>query len=196
MDTRLLQIQTASDAASRNFFFAYGANMNPVQIKKRCSSPVHVAAAFLPDHRIGFYGHSAEWNGGLETAVKAEGSQLWGVVYALSDLDWERIDLWQDARFDGTGRYFHYPVEVCDLRGNHYEARMYKMDVLGPARPPSKSYIQHILDGARENGLPPAYIDNLLAIEATPAQHAVLQRMGYDPAASAGASCASCNSAY
>lgn len=196
MGARLLQIETGSVAVEKNFFFAYGANMNPRQIKMRCSHPVRVSAAFLADYRLGFYGHSAEWDSGMETAVKDHGSRLWGVVYALSDLDWERLDLWQDARFDGTGRCFHYPVEVCDLRGCRYEARMYKLDVRSAMRAPSENYMEHILEGARENKLPPSYLDALLAIKTVPAHYAVPRLPGYDRGAAAGAGCSSCASSY
>lgn len=196
MSASLLQIETSQSEVKKNLFFAYGSNMNPKQIQRRCSRPVRVSAAFLADYRLGFYGHSAEWDSGMETAVKERGSRLWGVVYALSDLDWEQLDLWQDARFDGTGRCYHYPVEVCDLRGSRYDARMYKLDVLGAGSCPSENYMEHILEGARENKLPPSYLDTLLTIKTAPAHYAVPRAPGYDRGAAAGASCTSCASAY
>lgn len=192
MSAQFLQIQTSDVATSQNLLFAYGSNMNTKQLKTRSLHPADVSTAFLADYRLGFYGYSAEWDGALETAVRERGQRLWGVVFALSDLDWERLDLWQDARFDGTGRYFHYPVEVCDLRGCRYEARMYKLDVFGPATLPSKSYLEHILDGARERKLPPGYLEALRTIRSTPAHYAVPHLPGYDRGAAAGASCASC----
>jgi hypothetical protein len=196
MSAQLFQIEEAGNLGSKSLFFAYGTNMHLAQIKQRCSHPVYVAAAFLADYRIGFYGHSAEWDGALETAVRQPGSRLWGVVYALNDLDWDQLDQWMDARFDGTGKRFHYPVQVCDLRGNRYEARMYKLDVLGPACPPNEHYIEGILAGARANQLPPAYIDNLLSIETTTAHYAVPRHTGYDPSAASGDACSSCDSTY
>lgn len=196
MSAQLFQIQATEANISKNLFFAYGANMALTQIKQRCSHPVYVASAFLAGYRIGFYGHSTEWDGAMETAVKQPGSRLWGVVYALNDLDWEQLDLWMDARFDGTGKHFHYPVQVCDLRGSRYEARMYKLDVLGPACPPNELYMKDILAGARANELPLAYIDNLLAIETTAAHYAVPRHSGYTPAAVFEASCSNCDSTH
>lgn len=196
MGAQLLQIETSNPVVTKNLFFAYGSNMNAKQMAMRCSHPVRVSAAFLADYRLGFYGHSAEWDSGMETAVKERGSRLWGVVYALSDLDWEQLDLWQDARFDGTGRCFHYPVEVCDLRGSRYEARMYKLDVVSAMSLPSEGYMEHILDGARENKLPPSYLDALLAIKTEPAHYAVPRLPGHDRGVAAGASCTSCASSH
>lgn len=196
MGAQLFQIQQADSLASKSLFFAYGANMNLAQIKKRCSYPVRVAAAYLPDYRIGFYGHSREWDGALETAIESQGSKLWGVLFALNALDWDQIDSWQDARFDGTGQYFHYPVHVCDMQGKSYEARLYKKDVLDISCPPSQQYMARILDGARQNELPPAYIESLLAIQTTSAHYAVPVRTGTNPTAAAETSCSGCESTY
>jgi hypothetical protein len=195
VSARLLNIHTQKQTSAQNLFFAYGSNMNPTLIRKRCSYPVRIGTACLPDYQIGFYGYSEEWDGALETAVEAKGKRLWGVLYALNDLDWERLDLWQDARFDGAGMYFHYPVEVCDLQGMRYEARLYKKDVLYEPRHPSNSYMEYILRGAQENQLPPAYIESLKAIKTTPARYAVPVRVGVNPGDFAGVNCTTCSSA-
>lgn len=196
MSARLLRIQTQACTWRQHLLFAYGANMHPEQIRKRCSSPVRIGTAFLPDYRIGFYGHSEEWDGALETAIEADGCKLWGVVYGLSAMDWERLDLWQGARFDGTGMYFHYPVQIYDAQGILYEARMYKKDVLGEPRRPSNRYLEHILHGAQQNQLPQQYTESLLALPCKPAEYAVPIRAGGNPADRAGASCEACATAF
>jgi hypothetical protein len=192
MSAQLFQIQEASGIVSNNLLFAYGANMNLAQIKKRCSYPVRVSAACLQDYRIGFYGHSEKWDGALETAIEAKCCRLWGVLFALNALDWDQLDLWQDARFDGAGKYFHYPVQVCDMQGKRYEARLYKKDILNSPCRPSEQYMACILDGARQNQLPSAYIESLLAIETTPAHYAVPVRTGINSTVVTSASCTSC----
>ena len=73
-----------------------------------------VATARLADHRLGFYGYSPIWDGGLETVLPAPGREVWGVVYALSFSDADSLDTWQGVRLNGTGTYFHYPAEVTD----------------------------------------------------------------------------------
>jgi hypothetical protein len=196
MCAQLLQIEASGTNVRKDLLFTYGANMNHAQLKQRCSHPVYVATACLQDYQIGFYGHSEIWDGALETAVEAKGSCLWGVLFALNALDWEQLDLWQDARFDGTGKYFHYPVYVCDMQGKRYEARLYKKDVLDAPLSPSEQYMQHILDGARQNQLPLAYVESLLAIPTIPAHYAVPIRTVNLPTAAAVVSCSSCASTY
>lgn len=193
MSAQLFQIETTNAAALENLLFAYGANMNPTQIQQRCSRPVRVAAASLRDYRIGFYGHSEIWDGAMETAIEAKGGRLWGVLYALSNSDWERLDQWQDARLDGAGQYFHYPVQVRDMLGKRYDARLYKKDVLNEPQLPSDLYMDLILEGARQNALPPAYIESLMTIKTAPAHYAVPLRPEINLTVAASDLCASCN---
>jgi gamma-glutamylcyclotransferase (GGCT)/AIG2-like uncharacterized protein YtfP len=190
MRAQLFQIQPMGIKVSKSLFFAYGSDMHPVQIQKRCAHPERVATACLAGFRLGFYGHNPAWDSGYETAVPAPGGRLWGVVYALSNSDWERLDQWQDARMDGAGIHYHYPATVCDAQGERYETRTYQFDVRGAATQPSAPYLEFLLAGARANGLPQDYVDSLAAIAAAPAHYAVPRSTSFVP--SLGDSCEGC----
>jgi len=183
---------TGGNAETRDLYFAYGANMNLQQIGSRCSRPVAVSIARLADHRLAFYGYNGVWDGALETVEPMAGAEVWGVLFALSRLDWERLDEWQGARMDGGGMYFHFPITVTDQDGSAAGARMYKKDINGSAQYPSQEYLDHIVRGASENGLPPDYIETLMKWKSRKASYSVPMRSGYDLAASAGFSCADC----
>lgn len=154
-------------------FFAYGSNMHPDQIAARCLGAAFLGPARLDGYRLAFFGQSFVWDGGLETVAPAPGWELWGVLYALSHLDADSLDAWQDARFNGTGTYFHFPVTVTDLAGASHEALLYKKDMLGPPRKPSSAYLEHIAQGAEARGLPPAYVAALRALPAKKAAYPV-----------------------
>jgi len=160
----------------RQYYFAYGANMNAAQMAERCSRPVVFAVAKLPGHRIGFHGRSEVWDGALETAVPAPGHDLWGVVYELTFMDLQRLDEWQDARLDGGGNYFHYPAQVTDAAGGALTALLYKKDLLGPARAPSREYLERIVQGATARGLPADYVESLRRTASVPASYPVPDR--------------------
>jgi gamma-glutamylcyclotransferase len=108
------------------YYFAYGANMNQNQILKRCLRPEFISAAFLPHHKLEFFGYSTLWNGGVETLISDKTQDLWGVVYKLSFFDIERLDTWQNVKFDGTGPYFSSPETVFDQNGKAYPVLLYK----------------------------------------------------------------------
>lgn len=173
MNSELVQIRSGKATASDHLMFAYGTNMNSRVLSRRCAHPVRVSNVFLPNARLAFFGYSREWDGGLETCVEQTGNQLWGVLYAMSAMDWERLDHCQDARLDGNGKYFHYPVQVYDSRGNSYEALTYKLDDCNLSSSPSECYLTHILEGAGENLLPARYMDSLRSIRSVPVHYAV-----------------------
>lgn len=147
------------------YHFAYGPNMNALQIGRLCSKPKVVAIARLPDHRVGFFGYSAVWDGAQESVVREPGHDVWGVVYKLSPSDNESLDAWQDVRMDGNGNYFHYPARVDGMDGRTYTVLLYKKERLGSPEKPSRPYLDIIVSGAEEKQLPAEYVQELRAIE-------------------------------
>ena len=164
----------------RQYYFAYGSNMNPQQMAERCFAARVICAACLPGYRLAFYGRNRVWDGGQETVVQAPGPDngpgVWGVLYELTFGDAASLDLWCSARLDGGGAYFHYPALVVDAAGCEHTAVLYKKDVLGRAVAPSSEYLAHILAGAMANGLPGAYVKYLENLQSAPARYPVPKR--------------------
>lgn len=181
-----------SEARMKDLYFAYGSNMNLSQISSRCSRPVAISTACLKDHRLIFCGHSDVWDGGIETVEPAPGEDVWGVLFSLSNMNWERLDMWQDARMDGGGLYFHIPMVVADMQGHEHYVRLYKKDVQKEPTNPSREYLDFIVQGAIENGLPDPYIDALKARTTKPALYPVPRRGSADLGQAAGVSCLDC----
>lgn len=160
----------------RQYYFAYGSNMNPGQMAERCIAARVVCVACLPGYRLAFYGRNRVWDGGQETVVQELGQQMWGVLYELTFGDAISLDVWSSVRLDGGGAYFHYPVQVVDAAGREHTAVLYKKDVLGPPVPPSSQYLAHIVTGAAANGLPDAYVEYLKNLQSVPARYPVPKR--------------------
>lgn len=160
----------------RQYYFAYGSNMNVGQMAERCAAARVVCAACLPGYRLAFYGRSRVWDGGQETVVQASGRQVWGVLYELLFGDAASLDMWSSVRLDGGGAYFHYPVQVWDAADSEHTAVLYKKDVLGPPVPPSRQYLAHIVAGAAANGLPDVYVQELKNLQSVPARYPVPKR--------------------
>lgn len=176
-------------------YFAYGSNMNPAQIRMRCLGAEMLTVARLVDHRLAFFGFSSVWDGALETVVPTPGRDVWGALYALSPLDADSLDAWQDARFSGTGTYFHYPVTVLDVSGRPHEALLYKKDMLGAPGKPSLEYLEHIARGAEARGLPPRYVAYLRTLAARKAAYPVpISRPGEGGGGLRSTTCADCGS--
>jgi len=157
----------------RHYYFAYGSNMNLEQMKKRCSSPKVLGNARLTGYKLGFYGYSGIWDGAQETVVPDLEGEVWGVLYELQFFDCEQLDGYQDVRFDGTGPYFHYPVEVIDEEQGTFDAMIYKKNILQEAMLPSTEYLNFIVQGATTQGLPPEYIKKMQIMKTKPASYPV-----------------------
>ena len=175
-------------------YFAYGPNMNPEQMRERCSNPVAIGPARLPGYALSFFGHTWLWDSGMETVTPAPGRDLWGVLYELGPTDADSLDAWQDIRLNGTGTYFHSPVTVFSPDGASHEAVLYKKDVQGEPRPPSREFLEFILRGARAHGLPEDYVRTLAAIPGVDAAYAVPRRRDEDRNALLSTSCPDCSS--
>lgn len=154
-------------------YFAYGSNMSLAQMQQRCLNPKVIGIARLPGYRVEFYGYSAIWDGAQETVVADPNSEVWGVLYELQFFDREQLDMYVDARFDGTGQYFHYPLDVIDSEQRAIDAVIYKKDKGGEETSPSTEYLNFIIQSAKEQGLPAGYITLLQNRITKPAAYAV-----------------------
>ena len=160
-------------AAAELYNFAYGSNMNSEQVRARCTNAKLVAVAKLPDHQLAFYGNSPVWDGAEETLIPTPGQEVWGVIYELTPGDKEKLDDWQDALFDGSGAYYHSPAKVTDQDGKVYSVLLYKKAQLGEPKKPSEEYLNYIVKGAEERGLPSAYVEQLRSVETKKARFVV-----------------------
>lgn len=154
-------------------YFAYGANLNGAQMALRAPGAKVVAVAALDGYALDFFGHSERWDGGLENAVRQGGATIWGVVYELAGPAFDRLDAWEGVRLDGTGDYFHSPADLRTSDGATISAVMYRKASLGEPVTPSAEYLAHILAGARQHGLPAAYVAALAERPSHPATYEV-----------------------
>ena len=70
-------------------YFAYGSNMNWLQMQNRCPSARFLYRAVLPDYKLAFTRKSVKRGCGVADVVPARGQNAWGVVYEISNLDVE-----------------------------------------------------------------------------------------------------------
>lgn len=149
-------------------YFAYGSNMDPAQMGRRCVGARAQGIGCLADHRLTF----PRWSNIREHAVASVepslGDAVWGVLYAMTAADWESLH--RREGFFGPGNL----KNGYDLRSvkvvNHVElvaAKTYVANV-NPKRPEpgltSTHYLGQIINGAIKHGLPDAYVAQLRAV--------------------------------
>lgn len=150
-------------------YFAYGSNMDWSRMRERCPSAQFLFAAILPGYELQFTRTSRKVHCGTADIVPAAGAMVWGVVYHLAEKDRQRLD---DKEGVGIGAYRPQNIAV-NVEGDpdrKLEVFTYVVCSKELPRPkPSRTYLQHLLDGAEKWQLPDAYVKTLRAVETLPA---------------------------
>lgn len=139
-------------------YFAYGSNMLRERLVARVSTAEAVAVGVVRDYRLDFAKISVDGSGKGDM-VASPGDEVWGMLYAF-DAD-QKADL---DRHEGP----HYRAQevVVSTPSGEETAWAYMADPQrrDPSKAPYDWYLALIVAGARQGGLPEAYIQ---AVEAT-----------------------------
>lgn len=144
------------------FYFAYGSNMSSRRLTSRVSGVGLLGVAKLARHTLRF--HKIGSDGSAKCDVIHTGSLdhfVMGVVFRITDSQKPILD-----KIEGLGvGYEEKTIELKSLSGEDIEASTYIATHVDPALKPYHWYKHHVLTGAREHGLPDAYIEQISAIE-------------------------------
>jgi hypothetical protein len=137
-------------------YFAFGANMSSAVLRRRGIEVLSREPARLRGYRLVFDLAGFRW---LEPAfasiVRHPAHDVYGVLYRLTPDQLERVDSYE-------GRAYSFiEVEVEGARSGTTRSRTYQTRRSTPGLRPSRRYLRVLCGGARENGLPPAYLREL-----------------------------------
>jgi len=147
-------------------YAAYGSNMHPEQMLRRCPSSPHAGTGWIRGWRLTFGAEEFGWEGALATLVPADmdtASDAEGVFVALYDLtesDEEALDAWEGA---DHGLYQKLHLRVHTLAGD-VVAYVYALDAFEGGLP-SARHLGAIADAAEAAGAPEDYVADLRARE-------------------------------
>ena len=143
----------------RNVYFAYGSNLKQGQLVRRCPGSTVIGRARLPGYRLAFTRYSTKRKGGVADVVAEPGSEVWGVLYDIDDAGMESLDSCEGA----PRAYRRETLTVLDDGGVDVEAQVYIANKTGEFAP-SRAYLDLIVVGGREHGLPEEYVSAVDAI--------------------------------
>jgi gamma-glutamylcyclotransferase (GGCT)/AIG2-like uncharacterized protein YtfP len=151
-------------------YFAYGSNLDPQQMSRRCPGATVVGLGELRDHRLTFPLTSHDWGGGVASIGVAHGESVWGAVYELTDEDLAALDRYE--HYVGPGDQHNlYDRETASVQlvraddgsfPRRLRAWIYLARSANPS-PPSRRYLDAVLAGARHHRLPDEYVTRLAA---------------------------------
>jgi cation transport regulator ChaC len=147
--------------------FGYGSNMDPAQMRDRCpESDLAWFTAKAVDWKFCFPRDSKHRKGGVGSLVSCQGRDVWGVVFAVTSRDLDRLDRFEGVK-GNSPTYRREWIEVLNKDGNRHKVWTYfAIPKDNPAKhyPPHKDYIKLYIHGAEYFDLPKDYVDELRAI--------------------------------
>lgn len=135
-------------------YFAYGSNMDPVQMAERCPGATATRIACLKRSRVVFVADPSGFEGGVATVVADPACDVWGVVWEIAPGHLDALDEWEAYPIAYDRRF----IQV--LSPQPVDALVYVAKRIRP-QAPAPGYLEGILRGATVHGLPGDYVARL-----------------------------------
>ena len=136
--------------------FGYGSNLSIKSVQEDLNpNAKYVMKGFLPNYEVSWPMWSETEQSGYSGIMEAPGDMVHGVLYEMTEQELIAMDNLEDCY---KGDYRRETFLVLGEDGKWYEAELYRViDPQGPFRP-ARSYVEIMLEGARELGLDSEYI--------------------------------------
>lgn len=134
-------------------YFAYGSNMSTKRIEKRLGPVKKRAIARLADYAIAFDKRSTVDGSGKTNLVKREGAEVWGVVFDLTPE--------QMAKLASIEKGYTEQGIAVEVDGEATPVRTFVAEERTRQLRPTREYLNLLIEGAGEHGLPDAYVQKL-----------------------------------
>ena len=146
-------------------YFAYGSNMSSKRLRARTESARAVGVYTLHGFALRFHKVGKDGSGKCDAFRTGDSAdRVVGVLYDLDPADEAPLD-----RIEGPGwGYRKEEVEVEGPGGDVESAFTYCAIRIDPSLRPYSWYLEHVLAGAREAGLPEGYVAEIERYDATP----------------------------
>ncbi|MBY5991927.1 gamma-glutamylcyclotransferase family protein [Ferrimonas balearica] len=142
-------------------YFAYGSNLSLPRLHRRCPEALPLGRAHLADHRLTFDKVGQDGSGKCDCPPCPNG-RLWGALYRMDSAALGRLDVIEGEDYRRIER------EVVLEGEGRVLAWCYQARVTQAGLAPFPWYRTHVLLGARQLGLPGAYLAQLAAVPCQP----------------------------
>jgi len=147
-------------------YAAYGSNMDPAQMLRRCPASPHTGTGWIQGWRLTFGAEEYGWEGALATLVPAgpaddtDSPGVFVALYDLTEADERALDAWEGT---DHGLYRKLHLRVHTLAGD-VVAYVYALDAFEGGLP-SARHLGAIADAAEAAGAPDDYVVDLRSRE-------------------------------
>jgi cation transport regulator ChaC len=145
-------------AQNSSWYFAYGSNLSREQFRTRVGQILEEVNGQLKNYELRF---NKKVRGGTATAnvQQASGKSVYGVLYRIPESAFRNLD-----RYEGVPvHYRRIEVRVTASDGREINAQVFIAAKVEKGLRPAPHYLQTILDGATEHGMPADYVQAIRA---------------------------------
>ena len=142
-------------------YFAYGSNLDLRQMKMRCPLSKLVTKGSLSGHGLAFNKYSGGWDGGVADVIRDKDSEVWGLVFEISDSDLERLDRYEGCYKDKPSLYERWKAVIDIPDGQVSDVWVYTVVKKQEFVQPTLEYLQIIKNAAVRWNFPKAYQQTL-----------------------------------
>jgi gamma-glutamylcyclotransferase len=145
-------------STGERWYFAYGSNLSRERMEKRTGPILAARVARLKEFRLAFNVTDSAGAERYANIVPTPGGMVWGVAYWCTPRAMEELDKYEEV---AVGCYTREWVDVETDGGESLKAEVYiggTRFTVSDDRPPSRWYSAIVIDGAKQQGLPPDYV--------------------------------------
>ena len=152
-----LIIANSLSCKASNKCFAYGSNLDLIQMKERCPSSKIISKGSLANYRLDFNRYSSGWGGGVADVIPVKGSEVWGLVFELSDKDMDSLDFYEGCYKDRPSLYERSKVVINTPKGPIPDVWLYTVVEKQKFEAPTAKYLGIIKMAAARWNFPNVY---------------------------------------
>lgn len=142
------------------YYFGYGSNLRASFVTDNLiPSAKFVMKGYLPNYEVQWRMWSAEYKGGISSINEAPGEIVEGAIYECTEKELERLDYIPEGLY--VPEYKRETFVVVGEDGNWYSVELYRLWELKGPFPPSRLYVESMLEGAKQIGVSPDYLEKI-----------------------------------
>ncbi len=141
------------------YYVGYGSNLNvEMTTTELLPNGRFVMKAYIPNYQVQFRKWSNNSRGGISNIMEVPGELVEAAMYECPQADLDHLDYRLDYYVPD---YKREVFKVMGEDGQWYQASLYRLwEPMGPF-PPARGYVEGMLEGARQLGLSPEYIERI-----------------------------------
>ncbi len=140
------------------YYFGYGSNLRASFVTELIPSATLVMKAYLPNYEVQWRAWSEAFGGGISSICETPGEIVQGVIYQCTEKELGKLDYIPGIY---VPKYKRETFVVLGEDGEWHSVELYRLWKLEGPFPPSRPYVEGMLEGAKQIGVSPDYLEKI-----------------------------------